>query len=329
MKDPGNQWLTPFLIGISGLLVLFSFVAPYLFSGFKHFSDTGQIGDTIGGLMNPFVALAAVFTTFLAFWEQYKTNKKQWKALEENQKKQDLLQEDQEQREKERIDRERLDQFERQFVFMIDRHTSIVNNLSITGRDYAYRGIDFFERILHVLKEITETHQRSDKEFAIKLFKTILYGENADFNTDETFMANGREQTYRSEVEKGFNGYNYSFFNGFLNDLSSYYRNLYQMVDFVNTSCPTSELTGAEMARQYGKRIRTILCPGEQIFLYYYILSREDRGDYPRWINFLKEYKLIKNIPLNMIRGYDPVTWTRNDLGIEESEIYDFFEYFR
>ncbi len=38
------------------------------------FSDTGEIGDTIGGIMGPFVAIAASGLTFIAFWVQYKAN---------------------------------------------------------------------------------------------------------------------------------------------------------------------------------------------------------------------------------------------------------------
>lgn len=38
------------------------------------FSTTGQIGDTIGGIMGPFVAIAAAGLTFIAFWVQYKAN---------------------------------------------------------------------------------------------------------------------------------------------------------------------------------------------------------------------------------------------------------------
>ena len=38
------------------------------------FSKTGEIGDTIGGIMGPFVALAAAGLTFIAFWVQYKAN---------------------------------------------------------------------------------------------------------------------------------------------------------------------------------------------------------------------------------------------------------------
>lgn len=49
---------------------------PYVFTSidFLDFRKTGQIGDTIGGIMGPFVAIAASILTFLAFWVQFKAN---------------------------------------------------------------------------------------------------------------------------------------------------------------------------------------------------------------------------------------------------------------
>lgn len=41
------------------------------------FSNTGEVGDTIGGIMGPFVAIAAAILTFLAFWVQFKANEQQ------------------------------------------------------------------------------------------------------------------------------------------------------------------------------------------------------------------------------------------------------------
>ena len=38
------------------------------------FTGTGQIGDTIGGIMGPFIAIAAAGLTFIAFRVQYKAN---------------------------------------------------------------------------------------------------------------------------------------------------------------------------------------------------------------------------------------------------------------
>lgn len=42
-----------------------------------NFSKTGSIGDTIGGIMGPFIAMIASWLTFIAFWVQYKANQMQ------------------------------------------------------------------------------------------------------------------------------------------------------------------------------------------------------------------------------------------------------------
>lgn len=43
-------------------------------SGGPDFSNKGQVGDTIGGIMGPFVAIVAAWLTFIAFWVQFKAN---------------------------------------------------------------------------------------------------------------------------------------------------------------------------------------------------------------------------------------------------------------
>lgn len=62
-------------------LVLIIFTLPFLFTytGIEllNFRETGQIGDTIGGVMGPFIAIAAALLTFLAFWVQFRANQQQ------------------------------------------------------------------------------------------------------------------------------------------------------------------------------------------------------------------------------------------------------------
>ena len=41
------------------------------------FTETGQIGDTIGGIMGPVVAMIAAYLTFIAFWVQKQANEVQ------------------------------------------------------------------------------------------------------------------------------------------------------------------------------------------------------------------------------------------------------------
>lgn len=71
--------ITIWLLVISALILVFSFLAPALFVGKAitpklDFSETGPIGDTIGGIMNPFIALVGILLTFLAFYMQIKAN---------------------------------------------------------------------------------------------------------------------------------------------------------------------------------------------------------------------------------------------------------------
>lgn len=65
-------------VTISLLLVIGGCVAPWIFTGEGcerlDFTETGQIGDTIGGVMGPFIAMAGVFLTFVAFLMQVRAN---------------------------------------------------------------------------------------------------------------------------------------------------------------------------------------------------------------------------------------------------------------
>ncbi|UBM59203.1 hypothetical protein LAG90_00830 [Marinilongibacter aquaticus] len=78
------NWWTIGLLILAFIALIFSFFAPKLLvqpskSEALDFSRTGQIGDTIGGIMNPFVAITGVILTFLAFWIQFQANKLQYK----------------------------------------------------------------------------------------------------------------------------------------------------------------------------------------------------------------------------------------------------------
>lgn len=81
-KEPDiKNWdaITISILIFAMALIIFSFFAPALFvskavSPDLDFSQTGPIGDTIGGIMNPFIALVGILLTFLAFYMQIKAN---------------------------------------------------------------------------------------------------------------------------------------------------------------------------------------------------------------------------------------------------------------
>ena len=80
--------LSWWLIGIAILLALFAFFSPLIFTreGSTVFDDkTGVIGDTIGGIMNPFIGMASIIVMFLAFYMQFKANKMMQLQFERNQ----------------------------------------------------------------------------------------------------------------------------------------------------------------------------------------------------------------------------------------------------
>lgn len=96
--------VTKWILGVAVFFIIFSFIAPAIFVNSAilpklDFSETGQVGDTIGGIMNPFIALVGILLTFLAFYMQIKANQiqkqlfldglKAEKAKEDNYEKKD------------------------------------------------------------------------------------------------------------------------------------------------------------------------------------------------------------------------------------------------
>lgn len=106
-------------LGFFILIIVIICLFPFLFtrSGCLDFSETGQIGDTIGGTMGPFVAIAAAILTFLAFWVQFKANEQQRNDIA-------------------------LERFESNLFQLIQIQEEITNNLSFTPTDGADKSYD-------------------------------------------------------------------------------------------------------------------------------------------------------------------------------------------
>lgn len=91
MKNKGNSkknktftldfwiYLAIFIALIGGICYLPTYFTES--ERYYFYKETGTIGDTIGGTMGPFVAIAAAILTFLAFWVQFKANEQQRKDI--------------------------------------------------------------------------------------------------------------------------------------------------------------------------------------------------------------------------------------------------------
>ena len=130
-KNTNLDWKIYFLLILSFILVVLAFIAPFIFTRLTinkdfDFTQTGPIGDTIGGLMNPFIALAGVIVTGLAFYIQYKANLQQRELFEMEQKEsKSQLQE--------QIDNQnhqnKIQQFESQFYEMLKLHRENITEM--------------------------------------------------------------------------------------------------------------------------------------------------------------------------------------------------------
>lgn len=70
-----------FILGILLItLSVYLFTKPAIWPGFD-FSETGQIGDTIGGISAPFINIIGAVLVYLSFIEQFKANQIQRNAL--------------------------------------------------------------------------------------------------------------------------------------------------------------------------------------------------------------------------------------------------------
>ncbi|MBB6370558.1 putative phage abortive infection protein [Chryseobacterium shigense] len=140
---------TIFLLILSIVLLLLGIIAPYLLTRqiiLDNFNPekTGYIGDTLGGITNPFINMAAVIITGLAFYMQYTANKLQVRIFKKQlvDTKEQFKQEQENQRNEVRIQ-----QFESQFYEMLKLHKDNVTELK-----YEQNGITYENR--EVLRQI-------------------------------------------------------------------------------------------------------------------------------------------------------------------------------
>ncbi|OUD35693.1 hypothetical protein FPG59_09365, partial [Flavobacterium sp. FPG59] len=104
---------------IAALILLLSFLVLLFFTAIhsidvldnaKDYGEIGPYGDYIGGILNPLIAVFAVFAAGFAFYAQYEANKQVQ-------------------------DQFKIQQFESQFFEMLRLHKENVNEMKITGYD--------------------------------------------------------------------------------------------------------------------------------------------------------------------------------------------------
>lgn len=320
------DWKVKGLMLLAFVLILVSFITPFILTRPSvnndfNFSRTGEIGDTISGLMNPFITMSGVIVTGLAFYIQYKANLLQ-RALfikgQEEARKQFQTQIDLQNRQI------KVQQFESQFYEMLRLHRENVNEMRIVGYDFE-EGDSFIrmekvtegrkvfvtmktelECILALIKKDRKLDSRTF-QMCYKLFFSG-FDEFKEYFPNESIindLNSAREQHKRPNPKIKTNqerkeflpnvklNFNYKPFSGHASRLGHYFRHLYLTVKSVANS---DIITDYDERMKYLRILRAQLSNHEQMLLFYNWLS----GYGADWENdkhaFFTEFCMIHNL---------------------------------
>jgi hypothetical protein len=290
----------PFILVI--VLILFF---PYWFTSYSfrgiNFSQTGNIGDTIGGILGPFIAIAAAILTFFAFWVQYKANEQQ---------KLDL----------------KIERFENKFFELLKFHKENVNELTLGENLKGRKTFVLLSNELRTCYKVCEeVITQSDRYANINIMKfsymIFFYGigeqseeyytkdfdeiEKEVFGAIKVTLLLGQEH-YNKNLKNPCNFFLdisleifYLPFNGHVSQLSHYYRNLFQSAKYVTEQDET--LFNDDQKYDYLKILRAQLSEHEQLLMYYNAISWFDS----EWKELFTKYRLIKNLPIPLANFHD------------------------
>lgn len=329
-----------FLIFVLVIVIICFFPKWFTQAGTPDFSNTGQIGDTIGGIMGPFVAIAAAGLTFLAFWVQYRANE---------QLREDIT----------------VERFESKFYKMLDIHIQNVEHLqigSIIGTAVFSRLIEDYKNIFQILRrliieEIRDANielfprgkspyadlirecrddENKQNEVINKLvYGYFFYGFGYSISEREGAIARLNEKV-RNEFAKYLSTSTLKLV-AYNNLLGHYYRHLYHTISYIAKM--DSGIISEEQKYEYAKMIRGQMSDEEQLLLYYNSLSipgqnwnknnKDERRQYVREnMGYIARFRMIKNISnINMICGLNPNDKYAEEIGIWARKYEcDFFE---
>ncbi|SHG42792.1 Putative phage abortive infection protein [Flavobacterium fluvii] len=320
---PSNDSIIWIFLILALIILIFSCVAPSFFVKVAKnqdldFTKTGNIGDTIGGLMNPFVAIAGILVTFLAFYIQFSFNKFQINLFKH--------QWDDTQNKYEK------DKFENQFYEMLRLHKENVNEMSLTtkkiiihpntnreivenivsGRRVFEYIINEFELILIVALASFKDENLDNQKIINEAYGVLFHGLHSFDINKHVFYQNLKKlqsNIYNLDYEE-FNKsltnitgvvtvslaqrIDYSIFNGYSSQLAHYYRHLYQTVKFV-VSQPEKKVNYEEK-RNLLRILRAQLSNLEQALLFYNWYSGFGKQWQDNNNNFFTDYRMIHNV---------------------------------
>lgn len=326
------------LIFISAGLVAFAFISPILItqlsSSIEFNTDTGVIGDTIGGIVNPFIALAGVIVTGLAFYMQLRANQIQIDNFQtELQTQKETFEKQLEIQHKEN----RLNQFEAQFYEMLRLHKENVNEIEIDLYEFSEnrvynspsregRNLLSSRSPIREKNSIRKTVKGRDVflyfsnelHFAFKVYRIILGNQIQFFNFSIPYTAffNGIHTLQQSQYQTSLYEHKSNFDNYFVHEensekeflgipIKSYYLlfeghenklgHYYRhLYQTVKFVAVENDFLTYSEKRKYLRILRAQLSNFEQAMLFYNYLAYAPEWERPN--KFFSDYRMIHNL---------------------------------
>lgn len=309
---PGVIWWIVIVCSVLTCLLPILFTQlPALFD----FRETGQIGDTIGGTMGPFIALIASFLTFIAFWAQYDANREMVKENVRN-------------------------HFESRFYKMLDMHLESVNYLrSLSGKSTESVFREWYNEVAGAYKLLMRElglkgfldgiiSKRKNDSGEIEFVRKLRDSEDErrkvmfDIAYSVLFMGNSISEEMGEDAPVSRIQKLATYFPAFhklkhevalhslpaMNEiLGRYYRHLFQIVKFVDDQ-DDGLYEEKDWKEDYIGLLRSQMSDFEQLLLY--CNAQSSMGAAWNEKHYIEKYRLIKNIPYDSIfhcAGIPPV----------------------
>lgn len=354
----GFFWIC--LIGLFGVWVL-----PLLLTQFSFidYSKTGEIGDTIGGISNPFIGLLTAILTFLAFYVQYQANKQQRRQFEdslEEQKRQfqlNLIEQstkntrdsfNQYEESKKRDSVWQIERFENRFFELLKTHKDNTSEMVIENRVFGRRCfVTMFREFKLVynligsysIVEPTDTEEQVDTlSLAYKIFFYGI-GPSSELNYSENL--NKREKLILSKFIEGSKPKE-TYLLGPQDDskplddefnipYKTFEGHMHRLAHYFRhlfhtaKYVVTASFLDDKQKDEYITILRTHLSNYEQLLLYYN--SRCWFGK--DWYELFTKYRLIKNLPIGLANGLgeSPLIYFKDAIAEYRANGIEIFEF--
>jgi Putative phage abortive infection protein len=291
--------------------IFLAVIAPFLLTrniGLPPFTETGDIGDTIGGITSPIVGLLGAILVYYALLEQIEANRLINVQFKEQQK------------------TTYRQNFEQTFFNMLNIHHEIVNNIEFNEGDLKvdlyFDGKQFEDKMLnlritlHKLGQAIEDKEFEKDEHEIKIPASVktykgrdFFKYSSDYLKDIIYLTdnagglgkNAKKTEFvdplTGEIFMSFFRHNYKdIFHQLDTYLGHYYRNLYRIIRMIDEKeFSDDEREDYEIKYVYTSIVRSQLSDYEIQWLFF-------NGLYDYGSNFKKliqEYSLLKILRWN------------------------------